>query len=375
MVQEFRQPASALAKVLREHRDRYNLTQAQLASDLSVDVKTVGRWERDETPLHDVRELKRIARMLAIKPEQLGIVSSIDVPLTYEQADETIDHIWDLVGQSRYIEARPLATRFLQDLIPQAKAGEHAMLNRLARAHHAAGHITSIMSRTSETDIALMHYQEMEKAARVIHDNTLLNLALTYEGDMYRRKGHLLEAITYLNAARDTTPQANNAARGNGIQLLGRAYVQAGNKSGFERAMAEAEDLAYQTSTEEIASTVHGLYNLGTVYEDYNRSYTLLGETRKALDYLERAEKAFQPLTIHWQTLLSTAKAATLVQAGDITVGVQIAIEATHLCVSTGNYRLLERIYAVQNTIDNLTREMNRASGQLREVLNGPMEY
>jgi tetratricopeptide (TPR) repeat protein len=375
MVQESRQPASPLAKALGEHRDRYTLTQAQLASDLSVDVKTIGRWERDETPLNDVRELKRIARMLGIKPEQLGIVSSVYVPLTYEQADETIDHVWNLARQSRYIEARPLVEKFLQDLIPQARADDHAMLNRLARVRHAAGHITSIMCRTSETDIALRHYQEMEKAARTIHDDTLLNLALTYEGDMYRRKGDVREAINYLRDARDTTPQTNNAARGNGIQLLGRAYVQAGNKSGFERAMAESEDLTYQTTAEETANTVYGLYNLGTVYEDYNRSYTILGDTQKALEYLEKAEKAFQPLTIHWQTLLATAKAATLVACGDITTGVEVAIEAAHLCTSTGNHRLLERVYAVQSTIDNLTRYMSRAGTQLREVLNGPMEY
>jgi len=375
MTQDSRQSASPLAKALREYRDKYKVTQAQLASDLDVDVKTIGRWERGETPLNDVRELRRIARMLGIKPEQLGIASSIYVPLTYEQADEAIAHTWNLARQSRYFEARPLVERFLQDLISQVKADDHAMLNRLAHTRHAAGHITSIMCRTSETDIALQHYHEMEQAARIIHDDTLLNLALTYEGDMYRRKGDLSNAIKYLEAARDTTPQANNAARGNAIQLLGRAYVQVGNKSGFERAMAEAEDLTYQTTEEETASTVHGLYNLGTVYEDYNRSYTILGETQKALDYLEKTEKAFRPLTIHWQTLLATAKAATLVQAGDITAGVDVAIEAAHLCTSTGNYRLLERVYVVQDTIDSLTRNMSKAGARLREAINGPMEY
>ncbi|QBD78822.1 helix-turn-helix domain-containing protein [Ktedonosporobacter rubrisoli] len=375
MVQEPRQPTSPLARALREYRERFKVTQTQLASDLNVDVKTIGRWEREETTLSDVRELSRLASMLGIEPEQLGVVSSIYVPLTYEQVDETIDHIWNLARQSRYFEASPLVERFLQGLIPQIKTDDHAMLNRLARGYHIAGHVTSILCRTSETDIALRHYYEMEQVARTIQDDTLLNLALTYEGDMYRRKGDLSNAIKYLQAACDTTPHANNAARGNAIQLLGRAYVQAGNKSGFERAMAEAEDLTYQISAEETASIVHGLYNLGTVYEDYNRSYTILGETQKALEYLEKAEKALRPITIHWQTLLATARAATLVQAGDITAGVDVAIEATHLCLSTGNYRLLERIYAIQSTIESLTRTMDQANSRLREALSGPVEY
>jgi len=63
-------------------------------------------------------------------------------------------------------------------------------------------------ARTSEVPLAIHYYHEMESVARIIHDQTLLNIALTYQGDMYRRLSDLSKAITYLEAARDTSLQA-----------------------------------------------------------------------------------------------------------------------------------------------------------------------
>nr|BBH87018.1 hypothetical protein KTC_17690 [Thermosporothrix sp. COM3] len=373
MSQEFEKyPSTPLARELRQYRILHNLKRTELAANLNVDVKTVGRWEREEIILSDIRELRRIASILGIDAERLGVASSFF--LTAEQADEVIQHVWLLVKQSRYFEAKPVVEKLIGDLSVQVRSGDHDMLYRLAKAHQAAGHITAIMYRTSETNIALYHYREMELAARQLQDQTLLNVALTYEGDMYRRKGNLSDAVAYLEAARDEAPEANNAAKGNGIQLLGRAYVQAGNVKGFEQAMAEAEERAAQGTEDEIENTIHGLYSLGTVYEDYNRSYTLLNNTKKAFDYLELAEKTL-PDTVHWQTLLKTAQAATLVQSGEITAGIEIAIEAAELCKKHGTLRLLERVYTIQNIVERMTRDINRANMQLRDVLHGPIEY
>lgn len=104
---------------------------------------------------------------------------------------------------------------------------------------------------------------------------------------MYRRL-RPPQAITYLEAARDTTPQADNAARGNGMQLLGHAYLRivlAGNAErmkDFERAMAKAEELAY--TFDPTTSSTQGHDGPGMVYEEYGRSYTDLGQTHKAME-------------------------------------------------------------------------------------------
>ncbi len=120
--------------------------------------------------------------------------------------------------QSTKIANEPLLYR------PKQKE-EHNLFCALAHAYQAAGYVISMNAKTSEVPLAIHHYHQMESVARIMNDQTLLNIALAYQGDMYRRLGDISKAIVFLEAARDTTPQANQAARGNGLQLLGRANI------------------------------------------------------------------------------------------------------------------------------------------------------
>src|SRR5260370_12258979 len=278
---------SLLAVVLKDYRIKYYLTQDQLAHDLSVDLRTLRRWENGEAPLNDIRELKRIADRLGIEPERLGIATSSYLPLRLEKVNEIIESIWYLVREARTVEACISVEKLVQDLTTQITSESDSLLYKLAQVHHVAGYVKSMGTRVNEIAYPLAHYQEMEKIARIIMDDTLLNIALTYEGDMYCRAGNTVKSLEYLEAARDTTPQADIAARGNGIQLLGRAYLKANRVEDFEQAMRDAETLAASIAPE--ASTTRGQYSLGTVYEEYGRSYAQLGKMEKALEYLDRA--------------------------------------------------------------------------------------
>lgn len=246
------------------------------------------------------------------------------------------------------------------------------MLHSLARAYHVAGHVISETSRTKMVDAALQQYQEMECIARIIDDHTLLNIALTYQGDMLRRKGATEKAITYLEAARDTTPKADTSARGNGIQLLARAYLQLKNTQGFESAMSETTGLTY--ANDATSDSTCGFYCLGTVYEEYAKSYALLGQAEKAMDYCELVEKTL-PATAHWQTLLKTTRAIIHIHSGNITEGLPLAMEAADLCHKQGDCRILERVYSLQSYLNHMTRDMGKASAILRDMLDGPVEY
>ncbi len=77
-------------------------------------------------------------------------------------------------------------------------------------------------------------------------------------------------------------PQANVAARGNGLQLLGRVTLLKKDVRSFEPAMAEAEELA--STIDPAKNSIHGHYNLGLVYEEYAKNYTAMGKTHKALE-------------------------------------------------------------------------------------------
>jgi tetratricopeptide (TPR) repeat protein len=251
------------------------------------------------------------------------------------------------------------------------------LLQKLARAQHIAGYVKSQVLRADETATAYSHYHEMERIARILDDQTLLNIALTYQGDMLQRGGNVAQSIEYLEAARDTTPQADAAARGNGIQLLGRAYFKARRLGNFEHMMKEAEALAHEPEVNNLASSAQGQYSAGTVYEEWGRSLGLLGQMNDAMDYLDKAEEVFSPVWTAQRRdlLMKSARAMVLVHGGEIRQGVETAVEAVNICRSTGNVRLLERIYGVQQYLDRLSREIGNAGSTLREALAGPVEY
>jgi tetratricopeptide (TPR) repeat protein len=211
----------------------------------------------------------------------------------------------------------------------------------------------------------------MESIARIINDQTLLNIALTYQGDMYRRLGDMSEAITYLEAARDTTSQANKAARGNGLQLLGRASLLDKDVRSFERAMAEAEELA--STIDPAKNSIHGHYNLGTIYEEYAKSYAATGKTQKALEYVKRA-KATLPRTPNNRVLLMIARAEALIYGGEIDSGEPLVIEAARLSRMQEHHRRLERIQNIKRYLHQQTFKFGKAEMELDEALNGPIE-
>jgi len=148
--------------------------------------------------------------------------------------------------------------------------------------------------------------------------------------------------------------------------------LQSNNVEGFESSLSEAKDLTYAVDpTTDITS---GFYCLGTVYEEYARSYATLERPNEAMEYIDLAEKNL-PATGHWQTLLMTARAMTLVHSGDIANGTQLAVEAAQLCYKQGDYRHLERIYSIQAYLDQVTRRFGNASALVRDALHGPVEY
>lgn len=363
---------SPLTQILKEYRDKYDIKQEQLASELSIDVRTLRRYENGESILSDIHELRRIANILGIDTERLGILPVLSTP---EEVDLAIERAWKLIKLARYYEANVLVERMVHDIAGLVKTEDSIFLRRLAYAHHLAGYVKSQVTRANETQVPFAHYQEMEQIARTLNDQTLLNIALTYEGDMLQRGGNVRQGILYLEAARDTTPLADISSRGNAIQLLGRAYFKAKRLADFERAMEEARELAHQLDRPETTSA-KGQYNVGTVLEEYGRSYGLIGQTDRAMGYLNEAEQYFTAFNYQNRNiLLKTATAMTLVYGGEIREGVKVAIESIELCRRHGNIRLLDRIYGVQKYIDRLSREMGTISGELREALDGPIEF
>jgi transcriptional regulator with XRE-family HTH domain len=359
-----------VSHTLKEYRKNHHVTQEELAEELSIDPRTLRLWESGRPP-ENMRELRRISDLLGIEPERLGLATSIYIPKTPEQIEEVITHVWSLVEESRLQEAFTIIRRLTHNLQTHITTEDPKLLRSVARAHHAAGYVISEATRASESYEAILQYEQMEAIARTLNDHTLLNIALTYQGDMYRRLGNHTQAITYLEAARDTTPQADNAAKGNGMQLLGRAYLRvvlAGNAErmkDFERAMAKAEELAY--TFDPTTSSTQGHYGPGMVYEEYGRSYTDLGQTHKAMEYLELAQSTL-PSTKFWELLAMISRAIVLIKDGELRTGVHLAIDAASQSRAAGIERFVERVYNIQQYLDDEEEYHLRKQREIRQI-------
>ena len=364
-------PPTALGRALKIYRDQHKFTQEELATLLDEDSRQIRRWENGETPLTDVHQLKRIADRLGIPYQHLGIAASIYVPITLEKINTTVDRIWSLIDEAHISEAHAIAENLILEASQRARTNDAQFLRALARMYHAAAHAASLSVRTDEVGQAIYYYQQMEYFAQQLKDDTLLNISLAYQGDMLRRKGDIPHAILCFERARDTTPQADAAAHGNGLQLLARTYLQAMRLDSFDTTIKEAEEVAYAISQQN--NSVRQ-YNLSYVFEEYAKSYCKLGKTQVALDYLERAEKVRMP-TKSSEILLKVARAEILVREGDVRSAIPLATDAAIYSREHGHNRRLERIYAIKRYLHRQATKYGKAEWELNEALEGPNEY
>ncbi len=365
-----RQP-SALSQALILYRNKHKFTQEELATLLDTEPRTLRRWENGETVLTDTRELKHIADRLGIPYDHLGIAPSLYIPLSIEQINITAARIWSLIDDGRISEAHAIAENLVREASHQLTTDDQNYLRSYAHMYHATAHATSLSVRTDDVGQAIYYYQQMEYFARTIRDNTLINISLAYQGDMYRRKNDLHKAITVLEEARDTTPGADLAAQGNVMQLLARSYVKVNQAKDFDTAIKTSEDIAYAVA-EQTRST-RNQYHLAHVYEEYAKGYDLLGKPQLALDYIDKAEKS-HVITKSVEILLKVARAEILIHSGDINAGERLAVEAAVYTKEHGHLRRLERIYALKRFLNRQATRYGRAEASLSEALEGSLE-
>lgn len=362
--------SSPLAQILKEYRAKYNITQEQLASELSIDSRTLRRYENSGNALTDIHELRRIASALGIESERLGVLPDSN-PI--DSSEEVLQRIWALVFDARAYEARNIAGQLVTSLSSPSVAhqGSSNHLMAMIRANHALAYTQAMSTRSSDIALPLASYERMEQIAKQLNDKEMIALSLTYIGDMHNRTGNANLAREYITSALDITSIENVAARGNALQLLGRAYFKLQDNNGFDIAMSEAEELASQLTDNAITRKQYGLKS---VYEEYSKSYALQGNIQEALKYIELANRV-PPHDMHWKIVLLTTEVMALIRGGELEEGTTRALEAIKLCKQYGTTRLLERIYGMQRYFTQRSKQIGNAGNTLREALDGPIEF
>ncbi|HEY1350176.1 MAG TPA: hypothetical protein VGF67_11175, partial [Ktedonobacteraceae bacterium] len=165
---------------------------------------------------------------------------------TRTHAEEAIERAWLLIGAAHVREARAMSEMLVQDLLGLLEEGpehEAQLLPALLPACHVAGYAVGMSVRSAQTLLAVSYFEEMLGAARKLGDDSAAAIALTYQGDMYRRYGQFGQALRCLRTAY-ALPGIEQAVRGNCAQLLGRLYSQRDEQASFVQMMQEAEQIA-----------------------------------------------------------------------------------------------------------------------------------
>lgn len=363
--------SSPVGLVIRKYRQARGITQKQFARQLGVEARTLRMYENGERALENISDLRRIADLLAIDPTELGLAAREHEISTAAQVCEVVEQVASLVLHARLTEAHTTIETLLQRLRTRNEDADAPFLRARASAHCLAGHIQAMTRRTGEIAHILQQYQEMARIARLLEDQTLLSIALSYHNDMLRRSGEIARAVDALEQVRASMPEAGCGARGNTALLLGRAQLSSGNFASFVQEMARAEELARLLAPAD--STTLTQFSLGVVYAEYARGYGVTGQLETCQHYLQLAGEHL-PASSLWEMLLKATRAEALVHAGQVTAALSDLLEVARLARTGGHQRLSERLYRLQYYLDDQSTLLRQASRSLGEALHGPIE-
>ncbi len=329
--------------LIKEARKKNKETQEAFAEYMDVDVKTVGNWETGRTT-PGWQQKKRLATHLSIPFEQLGLVSETD--FTPETASVQLSEAKSFFDDGAFTSARSTCEVLVSNLTRQIKAKATNLLPSFEHALYFAGHATSI---ANEPAAAFAFFKTMEEVARELQDNNLLCLALTYQGEMYRRQKKYDEAIATLTSAPHGL-DVDVYIRGNWAQLLARTYGKIARAGEAIGALRLAEELAFQS--EKRTSNIYICYNICSVYEEYARFYMHI-DAKQSLHYIELAEANMPPAS-RWNIPLKLTKGEILMRSvagievreprlalreSDYEAGKKLVLAAIHLAQEFGHKR------------------------------------
>jgi tetratricopeptide (TPR) repeat protein len=291
-----------------------------------------------------------------------------------QEIDQSVATIWSLLTAAHISQAKEAVERLL--LLIQRISSETGgafsspELEHLAHAYHVAGATASLSVRNREAFVAFASFREMKRLADGLHQKTLSVISRSYEGDAYTRLGQTLQVRRCLQQAHRQFPAADAAARGHCALLLGRVFLHLHEMESFRQMMGEAEALA--RAIDPVEQSLHGQYNLGTVYIDAACSYQQLGQGQQSFAYLHLAE-AVMPSSPFWQAVFHATRGMLLVRSGDMRAGagMPLVIEAIAQAQEHGHQRLLEQLDGLRRYLDGKRRELHEASELLTEALDG----
>src|SRR3989442_183067 len=288
-----------------------------------------------------------------------------------DTAESMIDLAWEAWFASRPKKAAAELNRLLPKLeqtLPISALALHQLRIKelIIRCHGLLG---AICLDALENDTALFHYIHAHQLAAEMRDVNQTVTYLTLIGDVLRRQNKKLEAISHMEYARNQATAASQATRGHILQLLAYTYADTSREMEFERTIQEATDLL--AFTREARDTARKEFVPFEIYEIRGKASRDLGKPLDALEYFKLAEKSLkvEAVTPRWHALLDISRGQALCDAGNLTTGIDLAIQGfllAHKCQST---RQMNRVRKLLKKLETSTQTGERTVGELRDVI------
>lgn len=351
---------TTFGQLVKAYRMQRGWTQAQVAERWEYTAAYVSEIERGKRKLQGIEQVQKLADILEIPYHKLPpgklLLSEKENAVSVGQADEqllqallapataTVKLSWLVwfgdgnMGMEN--DLQQLVTRLEEAVSTRQGKYLHSALKLLALSHQMLG---KIHFDQLNYVLASGHFQEMQDIGHELKDNEIIALSLIHQGDMLRKRGRIELGIRALDAAQSFAHASNICVQGVRWQTLARAYAASGQKALFLDAIDRAEDAANNIDEQNLDSLCQQ-FNSIEARQERGQGHTVLWEPAQALEIYKEIEplKPFRPVRdLGSYTIL---KAQAYAYAGDITTGVNLALQGIQLAKSYGSRRHLKRI-------------------------------
>lgn len=366
--------------LLRQAREARNLTQDEVADGLTqLGAKgatggLVSKWERGICrPNRFHRRL--LCQFFDVSPRELGFTAGITQPgsepsedalvaALLEPAGATIKLSW-LVWYGNADAAVVDRVTALVGRLTDFTASHQGNLRRpslqlLTAAHEMLG---KVAFDGLDYPTAYAHFLKMERLGELAGDFDLRALAAVHQGDLLRRRGEYDLAVQRLETAVPAAGGVGGAVEGMRQQTLARAHAEYGHKDAFLQAIDAAEAQAAGLGTE--AADWGNEFTITNVRHERAHGHTLLWEPAVALGIYQAAGSGLHPASLRDIGNLTILKAQAHAYAGNVDVGVNLAIEGLGFARWYGSARHVSR---VQRMYDRLSDTPIGSSARMRDL-------
>jgi transcriptional regulator with XRE-family HTH domain len=366
--------------LLRQAREARNLTQDEMADGLTqLGAKgatggLVSKWERGICrPNRFHRRL--LCRFFDASPQELGFTAGLTqsgpevsedalVDALLEPAGATIKLSWlvwyghaDAAVVDRVVALIGKLTDFTASHQGNLR---QPSLQLLAAAYEMLG---KVAFDGLDYPTAYGHFLRMERLGELAGDSDLRALAAVHQGDLLRRRSEYELAVQRLEAAVPAASGVGRVVEGMRQQTLARAHAEYGYKDAFLQAIDAAEAEAAGLGAE--AADWGNEFTITNVRHERAHGHTLLWEPDVALGIYLATESGLHPISLRDIGNLTILKAQAHTYAGNVDVGVNLAIEGLGFARRYGSARHISR---VQRMYDRLSDTPIGTSARMRDL-------